>query len=147
VAGYWVQLGPARDIDQLAPLAAHLVERHGIVGRVQTRWTVQGYRVRSAPLRLRRAAEERRRLLEAVGLPSRVVEHPDGYVLDFGRFEDGASAEQTARAVRSRGYSAAVVALRAPAYTLVVGPVSEAAALSIARTLRSGGVEFSLTRR
>lgn len=147
-ARYWVELGPAGDLDQLGRLADRLVERHGIVGRVQTGWVVRAYQVRSTPVRTRKAAEQRRRLLDGLGLPSSLVEQPDGtYVLDFGRFADVDRAERTARAVRARGYGAQVVPLRVPSYTLAVGPVSEAAAVALARTLQADGVPFTLTRR
>ncbi|MCL6499437.1 MAG: SPOR domain-containing protein [Firmicutes bacterium] len=146
--GYWVRFGPVADLQQLGNLVDRVLERHGVVGRVQTEWTVRAFRVTSAALRARRAAEERCRLLAAVGLPCDVREQPDGsYLLDFGEFRDGAAAQRTARAVRARGYSAVVHPVRTPSYAVVVGPLDERAALALARTLHGSGVPFSLTRR
>ncbi len=146
--GYWVRLGPAPDLQHLGKLVDRVLERHGVVGRVQTEWTVRAFRVTSASLRARKAAEERCRMLAAVGLPCDVREQPDGsYVLDFGEFRDGAAAQRTARAVRGRGYSAVVHPVRTPSYAVVVGPLDERAALALTRTLYESGVPFSLTRR
>ncbi|MDR7412409.1 MAG: SPOR domain-containing protein [Armatimonadota bacterium] len=146
--GYWVRLGPVADLQQLGNLVDRVLERHGVVGRVQTEWTVWSFRVTSAALRPRRAAEERCRLLAAVGLPCDVRAQPDGsYLLDFGEFRDGAAARRTARAVRARGYSAVVHPVGTPSYAVVVGPLDERAALAFARTLHEGGLPFSLTRR
>ncbi|MFN3285497.1 MAG: SPOR domain-containing protein [bacterium] len=146
--GYWVRFGPVRDLQHLGRLVDRVLARHGVVGRVQTEWTVRAFRVTSASLRARRAAEERCRLLAAVGLPCDVREQPDGsYLLDFGEFPDGAAAQRTARAVRARGYSAVVHPVRTPSYAVVVGPLDERAALALARTLHESGVPFSLTRR
>lgn len=144
--GYWVRFGPTQDREHLTRLVDRVLDRHGVLGRVQTVYTVAGYRVTSGPLRTRTAAEQRRRLLEAVGLRSQVRDHPDGYVLDFGQFRHAPAAERVARAVRSRGYGAVVSPVRAASYAVVVGPVAEKAAAALARTLDGAGVPVSLTR-
>jgi cell division septation protein DedD len=105
---------------------------------------VAAYRVVSGPVRLRKAAEERRRVLAVSGLAAEVREQADGYVLDFGVFQDAAAAESVARAVRSRGYGTSVEPVRTPAYTLTVGPLAERAVLAVARTLREAGAEFTV---
>ncbi|MCS7235112.1 MAG: SPOR domain-containing protein [Armatimonadota bacterium] len=127
-------------------LVDRVLDRHGVVGRVQTVYTVVGYKVTSGPVRTRTAAEQRRRLLETVGLRSQVHDHPDGYVLDFGQFRNAPAAERLARAIRSRGYGAAVRPVQAASYAVVVGPVAEKAAAALARTLDGAGVPVSLTR-
>jgi len=143
-AGYWIRLGPTRDLKTLSRTAGRLSERYGILGRVQTTWAVAAYRVVSGPVRLRKAAEERRRVLAVSGLAAEVREQADGYVLDFGVFQDAAAAESVARAVRSRGYGTSVEPVRTPVYTLTVGPLPERAVLAVARTLREAGAEFTV---
>jgi cell division septation protein DedD len=94
---------------------------------------------------MRRAAEERRRVLAASGLAADLREQPDGsYVLEFGVFQETTAAERVARAVRSRGYGTSVEPVRTPAYTLTVGPLPERAVLAVARTLREAGAEFTV---
>lgn len=144
-SGYWIRLGPTRDLKTLSRTAGRLSERYGILGRVQTTWTVTGYRVVSGPVRMRRAAEERRRVLAASGLAADLREQPDGsYVLEFGVFQETTAAERVARAVRSRGYGTSVEPVRTPAYALTVGPLPERAVLAVARTLREAGAEFTV---
>ncbi len=97
---------------------------------------------------MRRAGEERCAVLARAGLVCQLREQPEGgYLLDFGTFPDSAAAQRVARAVRARGYTASVTPVRTPAYTLVVGPVPERAALALARAFRETGLLFSLSNR
>lgn len=146
-SGYWVHVGPTRDLQVLRRTAQRLAERYGVVGRVRTARAVLGYRVLSGPVRLRSSADERRRLLAASGLVAQLHEQPGGeFVLDFGTFREAEAADRMARAVRARGFVARVAPVQVPEYTLTVGPVPERVALAVARTLRETGADLSLAR-
>lgn len=145
---YWIRFGPTHDLEVLGEMVDRLARAYAVVGRIQTQWRVRAYRVVSGPVPLLSAAEERQALLAAVGLASRVRAHPQkGYLLDFGEFRDAAAAEERARAVRARGFIATVAEVRTASYTVLLGPLSEEAALAVARSLQASGFSFSLSHR
>lgn len=135
---YWVRFGPTEDIGDIEALVDGLSRSYGVVGRILTSQRANGFRVATAPVRLRGAAEERRGTFAAIGIQATVVSGDDAaYHLDFGVFDDRLEAEARAREIRRRGYSARVEPNLVPVYTVVVGPASERVALAIVRTLRA----------
>jgi hypothetical protein len=120
---------------------------YAVVGRIQTSTRQKGFRVVSAPVRMRSAVEERQRTFAAIGIDARIVTvRVDTYRLDFGVFPDGAAAQEQARHVRARGYSTTVEPNRVTVYTVVIGPASERVALAIVRTLRADGFSPTIAR-
>ncbi|MDR5697368.1 MAG: SPOR domain-containing protein [Armatimonadota bacterium] len=145
---YWIRFGPTEDLREVEALVARLSQSYAVVGRILTSDRQAGFRVVATPLRLRSAAEERRRTLAAVGIEASVVSDGDGsYRLDLGVFDSPSAAETRARQVRARGYPAVVQPNRVPVYTVVVGPAREAVALAIARTLQASGFAPTISRR
>jgi hypothetical protein len=143
-----VRFGPTEDLRQVEALVERLSRSHAVVGRIVTSSRVSGFRVLSAPVGLRSAAEERQRVFTAVGIEARiVVARTEPYRLDFGVFDDRAAAEGRAREIRARGYSATIEPNRVTVYTVVVGPASERVALAIVRTLRADGFSPTIARR